>query len=89
MDTDTTIIKKLLKENLRLTKENNTLLKKIRRAELFRMWMRFIFLLIVLGVPFLVYHYYLKDYLVELQDTYNGLQGGVENLRSIPDRFSL
>ena len=61
----------LLNENLRLTRENNKLLRKLHRAYLIQVWSRILIILIVIGVPILVYQYYLEDYVKRFQATYD------------------
>ncbi|MBP9760409.1 MAG: hypothetical protein KBD24_03550 [Candidatus Pacebacteria bacterium] len=86
MDEETT---DLLKENIRLTRENNRLLHKLWRAEIWRFWSKLLVLIIMIGVPVLVYRYYLADVVEELWHTYQGVLQGVENIRQIPEQVSL
>ena len=61
-----------LKELLELTRENNAMLKKIRRSGILSNVMRAIYWLLLLGVGFGAY-YYLQPYLDELFSTYKTL----------------
>ncbi len=48
-------IKELLEQNLRVTKENNHLLRALRRAAMYRFLGRILFWAIVLGIPAYLY----------------------------------
>lgn len=82
-------IKELLKVNMRLTRENNKLLKKMRRAEVLSFWSRIIFFLIISGSAYYAYQYYVRDYVIQMQDMYEGLQEGVDTVKTIPSKFGL
>jgi hypothetical protein len=76
-------IEELLQENVRLARENNRLLRKIRRDELIQTWWTVIFYVLVIGVPFIVYRYYLADYVEQIKNTYLELRGG-SDLQGLP-----
>jgi hypothetical protein len=67
-------------ENLRLVKENNRLLHKLHRAQVFSFWSRIIFLLFVIGAPFFLYQYYLKEYIDGAFEAYGVLREDVTGL---------
>jgi hypothetical protein len=81
-------IQHLLKENLKLSKENNKLLKKLHRANIVGFWSRIIFFLIIVGVPFFIYRYYLEDFVQELFVTYQSLRESASELKELPNRLS-
>ncbi len=56
MDAD---LKTLVEESLRLSKENNKMLRSMRRAAVFGFFVRIIFWLTILGVPVYLYVVYL------------------------------
>lgn len=66
----------LLRENARLIKENNRLLRKMRRAQVWGLAARMVALLLVLGLPVLVYYYFLQPLLGDLAQTYGALREG-------------
>lgn len=74
MDQD---IKKLLRRNFELTRENNKLLKKIRRNAIVANVMRLVWWSVIIGVPLFLYHYVLQPYLVDLGAAYQGVTDGV------------
>jgi Tfp pilus assembly protein PilO len=77
-------VERLLKENLRLTRENNKLLKKIRRSHTWALIMRIVFVLLVIGVPYILYQLYFKDTVDEFMATYQGLQEDVQDIKAMP-----
>jgi len=79
----------LIRENIRLTKENNRLLKKLWKAEKWGFWSRVIIFAIIIGLPVLVYQYYLSDVLTDLQGVYREIRGAGEGIRGLPDNISL
>lgn len=79
----------LIKENIRLTRENNRLLRKLWRAEVLGFWSKMLFIAIMVGVPVLVYRYYLADVVTDLWNTYQGVLRGVEDISQLPDQISL
>jgi hypothetical protein len=86
MDEDTV---ELTKENIRLTRENNRLLRKLWRVEVFGFWSKVLFVAILIGIPVLVYQYYLADVLVEVRRGYEGILEDVGKLKEIPERLSI
>lgn len=82
-------IEKLIRENARLTKENHKLLKKLWRAEVFGFWSKLLFAAILIGVPVLVYQYYLADVIVDLQTMYGGIQQDIDQVKNLSESFSL
>lgn len=80
---------KLIRENARLTKENNRLLKKLWRAEVFGIWSKVLFAAILIGVPVLIYQYYLSDVIVDLRAMYEGIQQDIDQVKNLSESFSL
>lgn len=75
-------IKELLKRNFELTRENNKLLKKIRRNGLIGTIFRFVWWGVIIGIPVFIYYYILQPYLVELSTAYQGVQSGVSGAQN-------
>jgi len=80
-------VERLLKENHRLLRENNKLLKKMRRAAIFGFWSKILFYVILIGVPYLIYRYYLQEPFDEIQNTYEELKNNVAELQNLPERL--
>jgi len=70
--------KKLLRRNLELARENNKLLKKIRRNGLVANIMRLVWWAVLIGVPVYLYYYVLQPYMAELGTAYRGASDGVQ-----------
>ena len=79
----------LLIENQKLLAQNNKLLKKMNRRSTLAMWGKFIWILIILGIPFAAYYYYIGPYLTELNNSINVVQNKIQGLSDIPaiDKF--
>ena len=72
--------KALLVKTAELTKENNTLLHKMRRGARIRTVLHLFYWIVVIGLSFGAY-YFLEPYLLQLQKVYSGLKGDVENVQ--------
>ncbi len=72
-----------LKEIYTLTKENNRMLKRMRRSSIFWGVVKFlwwVFLLIVL--PVLLYQYYIAPFVDQAQHTYQSVQQGANQVQN-------
>ena len=79
MDQD---VKHLLEENLRLSKENNELLLKIRSVQRWGQITRIFYWFIIIGVTIGAF-YYIKPYLGNLLNVYSGGVSGINNISDI------
>ena len=59
-------ITKLQTENNELLKQNNHLLRTMHRNAVIAFWVKIIWIAVLLGVPFILYYYFLKPYLREV-----------------------
>jgi len=84
MDQET---RELLRKNLELAKENNRLLRKMRRGAILGNIVHVIWWAIVVGIPVFLYFTVLQPYIDQLLETYRGLQSGVENLQDIGNQI--
>ncbi|NBD73536.1 hypothetical protein GVX82_00650 [Patescibacteria group bacterium] len=66
-------IEHLVRENIKLTKENNRLLRKLWRAQVWGTVTRLVWILILLGVPIVVYLYFLKPFVEGLVGEYESI----------------
>ncbi len=82
-------IEALLKEELQLSKENNKLLKKIRRGSVMSFWFRILFFVLVTGGAYYTYQTYLRGYLEQVISAYNEIQKGVEQVQELPKKIGL
>lgn len=67
--------KKIIRENLEIAKENQQMIKKIRRSMFLSTLTRAIYWLIIIGASFGAY-YFFQPYLDIAKDTYGQIQGG-------------
>ncbi len=73
-------IRDLLLENQRLLTENNQLLHKLRRASIWSFWIRLVWFLIILGVPFVVYFYVIEPYFTSLGTSFDTFRSGLQEV---------
>lgn len=64
-------LKQLLEENLRLSKENNQLLLKVRSVQIWAQITRAIYWFVIIGITFGAF-YFMKPYLGGILDVYSG-----------------
>jgi hypothetical protein len=72
-------VKNLLEENLKLSKENNELLLKIRSIQRWAQITRLMYWFVIIGISFGAF-YYLKPYLGNVLNIYTG---GVSNAGNV------
>ena len=66
--------KNLLERNLRVSEENNKLLKKIRHSMIIRNLMTIVYWAIIIGIPIILYYYVLEPYFNQVSNTYTGIK---------------
>lgn len=76
MDQD---IKQLLEENLKISKENNELIKKVRQYQRWSQITKVLYWFVIIGIAFGSF-YFIKPYLGGLLNVYSG---GVSNVNSV------
>ncbi|MCD5381511.1 MAG: hypothetical protein LR008_02955 [Candidatus Pacebacteria bacterium] len=74
------LLHELMLENQRLLTENNELLKKIRKASLWSFWIRIVWILVILGVPLVVYFYVVEPYFTSLGSSFQVFQAGLQEV---------
>jgi hypothetical protein len=79
MDQD---IKHLLEENLKLSKENNELLIKVRNVQKWSQITRALYWFVIIGIAFGAF-YFIKPYLGNMLNLYTGGVSKVNNLSEI------
>ena len=77
-------IKNLLEENLKLSKENNELLLKVRRVQKWAQYSRIFYWVIILGITYGAF-YYLQPYLDSLLNVYTGGVGNISDINNVGD----
>lgn len=79
--------KRLLQENLRLSKENNELLQKIRRVQRWSQISKIIYWVIIIGIAYGAF-YYLKPYLEGIMNIYDGGFSNGEDWKGLLEMFN-
>jgi hypothetical protein len=79
--------KSLLEENLKLSKENNKLLLKIRSVQRWAQITRYLYWVVIIGVSFGAF-YYIQPYLGNLLNVYTGGAYGMNNVGDITKSLS-
>lgn len=74
---DEQVTEDLIKEDIRIARDNNRLLRKLWRAQVFNFWSRLVFIAVLIGVPVFVYRVYLSDYVVHFKDAYYQLRENI------------
>jgi len=75
-------VKQLLEENLKLSKENNKLLLKIRSVQRWARITRIFYWFLIIGVSIGAF-YFIKPYLGNLLNVYTGGVSGINNISDI------
>jgi hypothetical protein len=80
MNPESEEIKRLLLENLQLSRENNKLLRKLRRAEVTRTIMTLVYWAVILVVPIYIYYAYLAPQLSQMLATYENIEAQTQEM---------
>jgi|AntRauTorckE6833_2_1112554.scaffolds.fasta_scaffold02663_1 hypothetical protein len=78
---ETQILHEQLEENKRLLEENNGLLRKMLRRSSWAMFLRVVWVLIILGAPVALYYYVIDPYFDTVGESLRTLN---EGLSSVP-----
>ncbi len=73
-------IRELMTQNAELLQENNRLLKKIHRNGVWAFWIRVIWYLVIIGLPFALYFYVLEPYFTAFGSSYDTFQAGIKEV---------
>ena len=79
--------KRMLRQTLEISRENNKLLKKMRRTAIWGNVFRLIWWAILIGVPIYLYFTFLQPVFEGLNSQLEGVQGGVEGVKGFIDRI--
>lgn len=67
----------LLKENAKLSKENNEMLQKMFKYDMITFWIRLVWYGILIGLPFAIYFYFLEQYFSAFGSNYELFRQGI------------
>lgn len=79
-DPDHADLKRMMQKNTALLEENNTLLKKIHRNALWGFWIRIVWYVLLIGLPFALYFYLLEPYFAALGSSYETFSVGIQEI---------
>jgi len=63
------------------------MLRKMRRAAIIGNILRIIWWAFIIGMPVVLYYYFLQPFVDQFFTTYQGIQGGVENIQNVGDQL--
>lgn len=81
-------VKDLLQKNLEVAKQNNRMLKKMRRGAIIGFFIKVIIWAFVLGAPVFLYFNFFAPRLQEVIDLYRQVQGGAQDVQQLQMRVS-
>jgi len=73
-------LKDLIRENIRITEDNNRLLRKIVSANRWARIFKVLYWVVIIGSMIGIY-YYVQPVLIDLLDAYKGLLSGAQNIQ--------
>ena len=73
-------MEKLMKANKDLLEENNKLLKKIYRNGVWGFWIRVMWYVLLIGLPFSLYFYVLEPYFDVMGSNYDTFRAGINEI---------
>jgi len=75
-------VSELVRRNIELTKENNRLLRSMRRAAWWGTFFRILWMAVIIGVPVFLYYYFFMPY-------YQGLSAGYQQFQRESGGFQI
>ncbi len=73
-------IEVLLEENNQLIKENQSMLKRVQRSLTWGFWLRIVWYVVLIGLPFALYFYLLEPYFNALGSSYETFSTGLQEI---------
>ncbi len=80
-------IKNILEETLKLSKENNKILRRMRSAGRWSMAVKFVYWVIIIG-SMLGFYYYFQPFIDNLISSYNGLMSEIGKIQHTSNSLS-
>ncbi len=77
----------IVRETHKLAKENNRLIRAMRRDAFFGLIFKLIFWAIILGLPVILYFYFLQPYIDQVVNVYGEVQEDVGQISEQASRF--
>ncbi|MCA9366332.1 hypothetical protein KC722_02005 [Candidatus Kaiserbacteria bacterium] len=79
-NTENKQLKEAIAENAKLIEQNNKLLRKIYRQNVWGMWLRVVWYAALIGLPFALYFYVLEPYFAALGSSYETFSAGIQEI---------
>ena len=79
--------REMLEESLELSRENNKMLKRMKRAAMYGRIIKIVYLIVILVLTFGVY-YFIQPYLDVLTKGYSDVMSGVKSIKGIGDTIN-
>lgn len=76
-------LQRALRENRTLLEENNELLRKLHRNAVWAFWIRILWYIVLIGLPFALYFYILEPYFTALGSSYEKFNEGIQEIPGI------
>lgn len=73
-------IKRLLEENTEILKQNNKILRKMYRNDIIGIWVKLIWFVLLIGLPFALYFYVLEPYFTAMGSSYEVFSVGMQEI---------
>ena len=73
-------IKRLISENTALLKENNKYLRKLYRNDVIGIWIKVVWFVLLIGLPFALYFYVLEPYFTAMGSSYETFSVGMQEI---------
>jgi hypothetical protein len=73
-------IKRLIQENTEILKQNNKILRKMYRNDIIGIWVKLIWFILLVGLPFALYFYVLEPYFTAMGSSYEVFSVGMQEI---------
>lgn len=80
MQPDNSDIKAVLERQNQLLEENNRILRKLHRYEIFGIWSKVVWYALLIGLPFALYYYLLEPYFAAFGASYDTFNAGIHEI---------
>jgi Mg2+/Co2+ transporter CorC len=79
---------RLLRQNLEMAKENNGMLRSMRRSQRWHTAITMVYWAIIIGLPVYLYYIFIRPVVGDISDVYSGVAEGIENVQKVPGGFA-
>lgn len=79
-------LEEIVRDNNKMVKENNTMLRRMRREQVFGRILKILVFAAVVAAPIIFYYWYLDPYLQQFQQAYLEMKGDVEALNQLREK---